>query len=163
MVHKAPGRHCRAGLSLVDVMGMFPDDDAAEAWIAGVRWLNGPRCPHCHSDNVQSGAAHKMPYRCRKCRKWFSVRTGTLMVDSKLGYQVWALAVVLAADPREAKGVVVSLRIPSAMSGLTPEERAQRLPAVVTDKSGSVSWNDGALVQDHAVYGATPTPPSPQP
>ena len=43
---------------------MFPDDDAAEAWIAKVRWPDGPRCPHCDSDNVLTGAAHKtMPYR----------------------------------------------------------------------------------------------------
>jgi len=102
MAYKAPGKHYRAGLSLVDVMGLFPDDAAAEAWIAGVRWPDGPRCPHCDSDNVQSGAAHKMPYRCRKCRKRFSVRTGTVMADSKLGYQVWALAAYLMTT--ELKG-----------------------------------------------------------
>ena len=102
MAHKAPGKHYRAGLSLVDVMKMFPDDATAEAWIAGVRWSNGPVCPHCDSDNVQSGAAHKMPYRCRKCRKRFSVRTGTVMADSKLGYQVWALAAYLMTT--ELKG-----------------------------------------------------------
>ena len=48
--------------------------------------------------NVQHPTAHKtMPYRCRGkgCRKWFSVRTGTVMRDSKLGYQVWAIAVYL--------------------------------------------------------------------
>ena len=37
MAYKAPGEHYRSGLSLVDVMGLFPDDAAAEAWIAGVR------------------------------------------------------------------------------------------------------------------------------
>ena len=30
--------------------------------------------------------------RCRGCDKRFSVRTGSVMADSKLGYQVWAIA-----------------------------------------------------------------------
>lgn len=32
-----------------------------------------------------------MPYWCRACRKWFSVKTGTVMQPSKLGLQVWTL------------------------------------------------------------------------
>ena len=33
-----------------------------------------------------------MPYRCRDCRKRFSVKTGTVMEGSNLGYQTWAIA-----------------------------------------------------------------------
>ena len=36
-----------------------------------------------------------MPYRCRECRKRFSVRSKTVMAESKLGYQVWLLAIYL--------------------------------------------------------------------
>ena len=35
------------------------------------------------------------PFRCRACRKHFSVETNTLMANSNLGYQVWAIAVYL--------------------------------------------------------------------
>ncbi len=93
MAHKAPGKHYREGISLVDVMRMFPDDAAAECWFTEVRWPDGLHCPHCGSTNVQDGTKHKtMPYRCRDCRKWFSVKTGTVMHSSKLGLQVWAVA-----------------------------------------------------------------------
>ena len=93
MAHKAPGQHHRKGLSLIQVTRMFPDDATAEAWIAKVRWPNGPTCPHCASDSVQEGSKHpSMPYRCRTCRKFFSVRTGTAMENSNLGAQVWTLA-----------------------------------------------------------------------
>ena len=75
---------------------MFPDDTAAERWFAEVRWPDGPHCPHCGSTNVQSGAKHEtMPYRCRGCRRRFSVRTGTAMDSSNLGFQTWAVAVYL--------------------------------------------------------------------
>jgi len=71
----------------------FPDDATAEAWFIERRWPEGVTCPHCGSCNVQTGAKHKtMPYRCRACRKRFSVKTGTVMQSSKLGYQTWALA-----------------------------------------------------------------------
>ena len=96
MAHNAPGKHYRKGLSLVEVMRMFPDDASAEQWFIEQRWPNGAHCPHCGSLSVQSGTAHKtMSHRCRDCRKWFSVKTGTVMQSSKLGLQVWALATYL--------------------------------------------------------------------
>ena len=101
---KAPGKHYRKGMSLIEAMRMFPDDGAAEAWFTRIRWPEGPSCPHCHSENVQSGAKHKtMPYRCRTCRKRFSLKTGTVMEASNLGYQVWAMALYLLLT--DLKGV----------------------------------------------------------
>ena len=89
----APGQAHRNGITLVDLIRMFPDDATAEAFFADERWPNGVACPRCGSVSVQSGAAHKtMPYRCRDCRKRFSVKTGTVMESSNLGYQTWALA-----------------------------------------------------------------------
>ena len=85
MAHKAPGKHYREGISLVEVIRRFPDDAAAERWFTEMRWPDGAHCPHCGSVNVQDGTKHKtMPYRCRDCRKWFSVKTGTVMQSSKL-------------------------------------------------------------------------------
>lgn len=45
---------------------------------------------------VQNDTAHpNMPYRCRGCKKFFSVKTGTVMEGSKLGYRVWVIATFL--------------------------------------------------------------------
>ena len=97
MAGKAPGKHHRKGITLIEVTRMFPDDEAAEAWFASVRWPDGVvTCPRCESDNVKTGPKHPtMPYRCRPCRKYFSVKTGTAMESSKLGLQVWAMAMYL--------------------------------------------------------------------
>ncbi|MCY4461905.1 MAG: IS1595 family transposase [Albidovulum sp.] len=106
MAHKAPGKHYREGISLVKLFKMFPDDEAAEKWFTERRWSEGSHCPHCGSVRVQSGAAHKtMPYRCRErgCRKRFSVRTGTCMEASNLGFQIWAIAMYLMST--SLKGV----------------------------------------------------------
>ena len=96
MAQSGPGKSFRTGLTLVDIFRMFPDDETAGQWFAQARWPDGPWCPHCGSLNVQIGAKHEsQPYRCRDCRKRFSVKTGTAMHDSKLGLQVWAIATYL--------------------------------------------------------------------
>ncbi len=91
--HPGPGKASRKGLSIVQLIRKFPDDRTAEDWIAGIRWPGGPVCPHCDSSNVQCGARHpSMNYRCRACRKFFSVRSGTVMQHSNLGAQKWVIA-----------------------------------------------------------------------
>ena len=98
MARNAPGKHFRKGLSLRDLTRRFPDDATAEQWFITQRWPNGVRCPYCGSDNVQVGTKHKsMPFRCRakECAKRFSVKTGTIMQSSKVGYQTWVFAMYL--------------------------------------------------------------------
>ena len=98
MAKKAPGKNFREGLSLLDVMKLFPNDKVAEEWFARVRWGGEPACPKCGSVNIQTKTTHPtMPYRCRDCRKFFSAKTGSVMQSSKLGYQTWAIAMYLLA------------------------------------------------------------------
>ena len=100
MANKAPGKHFRKGISLRELTKMFPDDATAERWFMAIRWADGPVCPSCGSYNVQSDIKHKtMTHRCRDCsdRKFFSLKTGTVMEGSKLGYQTWAFALYLLA------------------------------------------------------------------
>ncbi|MBF2759470.1 MAG: IS1595 family transposase [Ectothiorhodospiraceae bacterium AqS1] len=96
MSQKAPGKHYRKGMSLIGLFRKFPTDREAEQWFVEQRWGNEPECPHCKSTRVQTGAKHpSMPYRCRDCGKRFSVKTGTVMQSSKLGFQVWLIAMYL--------------------------------------------------------------------
>ena len=96
MAQKAPGKHFRKGLSLIEITRMFPDDASAEAWFVKSHWPDGVYCPSCGSVNVQERATRKpQPYRCRDCRKDFSVKTDTIMHNSPLGLQIWAIAIYL--------------------------------------------------------------------
>ena len=85
---------------------MFCTEDAAHRWFERKRWADGPFCPHCGSMNVQEGIKHPaMTHRCRDCpkRPMFSLRAGTAMQSSKLGYKVWAVAIYAGAT--NIKGV----------------------------------------------------------
>ncbi len=75
---------------------MFPDEKSAETWFDSMRWPDGTVCPRCRGSSVQSSTAYpSMPYRCRDCGKRFSVRAGSMMADTKLGYRVRAVAMFL--------------------------------------------------------------------
>ena len=74
MPKKAPGKSYREGLSLTKLFKMFPDDETAERWFIETRWPNGVACPNCGSANI-ANCRKPQPYRCRDCRKSFSVKT----------------------------------------------------------------------------------------
>lgn len=98
MARNAPGMHMRKGMSLIQLFKMFPDDETAEKWFIHTRWPDGMACPRCGSVRVSEQAKHPtMPHHCRDCRRYFSVKIGTVMECSRLGYQIWALAVYLFA------------------------------------------------------------------
>ena len=75
MAKNAPGKHYRDGITLAELFQRFPDDKTAEKWFVECRWEHGIRCAYCDSDNVHEHASHAtMPYRCRDCKKRFSVK-----------------------------------------------------------------------------------------
>ncbi len=94
----APGRSDRQGMTVLELMQKFPTEEAATKWFEGIIWREGRYCPHCgsvHTIECASGAAHPMPYRCQDCRRYFSVRKGTLMERSKIPMQKWVIAIYL--------------------------------------------------------------------
>ena len=91
-----PGKSYRKGISLIEAVKMFDTEEKAEAWFVEQRWVDGAICPHCESVNVATIANRKpQPYRCRDCRKHFSVKTGTLLHSSNIPLSKWAIAFYL--------------------------------------------------------------------
>ena len=86
-----------SSLSLVQLLDRFPTDAAAEEWFEQQRWPDGVRiCPDCGSERTRDVPGRKpMPFWCLDCRSYFSVRKGTVMQSSKLGYRTWLIAMYL--------------------------------------------------------------------
>lgn len=101
---KAPGKAYRRGLTVFQLFERFPDEASARQWFEGVRWANGRYCGHCGSDDTHEVPNEKpMPYRCRSCRKYFSVKVGTPMQSSKLPLRKWVVAMYMMST--SLKGV----------------------------------------------------------
>ena len=100
----APGRADRVGLSVFQLFALFPDEAAARTWFEQVRWADGRFCPHCWSENTKPVPNERpQPYHCSDCRRYFSIKTGTVMQSSRLPLRTWVMALYLMST--SLKGV----------------------------------------------------------
>ena len=95
MAKKAPGKAHREGLTVIELMDMYPTEEAATAWFESIVWPDGRHCPKCGSIRTREASHAKMPCWCTDCRSYFSVKTGTAMQRSKIPLRKWAIAIYL--------------------------------------------------------------------
>ena len=100
---KGPGQNYRKGITLFELTEMFPDETSARKWFEGLVWKGGRHCPRCGSFRTHEASHKTMPYRCTDCRKYFSVKTGTLAEGSNLSLRKWVFAIYL--ESTSLKGV----------------------------------------------------------
>ena len=93
---KAPGKNDREGISLIEIMDLFPTEQSATEWFEAHVWPDGRCCGHCGSTATKAVPSGKpMPYWCTDCRSYFSVKTGTALERSKVPMRKWAIAIYL--------------------------------------------------------------------
>ena len=98
------GKSYREGITLTELTRLFPDEEAATEWFASIVWGGERCCGHCGSLNTKPVPnAKPMPYWCPDCRKYFSVRTGTVLRRSHISLQDWAFGIYL--EVTNLKGV----------------------------------------------------------
>lgn len=89
-------------VSLYQFFQRFPDEAAARTYFETNRWSGEVSCPHCGSLSVAPVKSMKpMPYRCRDCRQHFSVRTGTVLAESRLPLHKWLMAIYMMTTARK--------------------------------------------------------------
>src|SRR5579871_2884207 len=76
---------------------MYHDDDAAREHLETVLWPQGPVCPKCgvmgdRITKLQGKSTRPGVYKCKDCRKPFSVTVGTVMERSHIPLHKWVLA-----------------------------------------------------------------------
>jgi transposase-like protein len=86
--------------SAFDFIARFPDEKSAREYLASGRWPNGVTCIHCGHNEVWSVRGGEF-FTCKACRKQFTVRTGTVMQDSKIPLRKWVFAMYLMTVSRK--------------------------------------------------------------
>lgn len=86
---------------------IYRDDAAARAHLEGIRWPDGPTCPHCgnaDADRIRrlEGEAHRPGLlSCYECRRQFSVTVGTVFERSHVPLHKWVLATDLLCSSKK--------------------------------------------------------------
>ncbi|MFD3192006.1 IS1595 family transposase [Sedimentitalea sp. HM32M-2] len=94
----------------------FHDEAAAFEHIEGMLWADGPVCPHCgvvdsayRLTGVRTKPSKKNPegkerhglWKCRECRKQFTLRKGTIFEESHLPLTLWLQAIHLMVSSKK--------------------------------------------------------------
>src|SRR6202162_5542563 len=85
---------------------IFHDDNAAREHLERVLWPFGPVCPRCGvmGDRITKLSGHSTRpgvYKCKDCRKPFSVTVGTVMERSHIPLSKWVFAAHLMAASKK--------------------------------------------------------------
>lgn len=83
----------------------FHKEPAAFAYLESVLWPNGPVCPHCKSENqstkLEGKATRIGVYKCRPCRKQFTVKVGTVFESGHIPLHKMLQAVFLICSSKK--------------------------------------------------------------
>jgi transposase-like protein len=85
---------------------IFHDDEKAREHLESLLWTDGPFCPHCgvignRITKLQGKSTRPGVYKCKDCRKPFSVTIGTVMERSHVALCKWVLAAELMASSKK--------------------------------------------------------------
>jgi transposase-like protein len=85
--------------NLLEAIRYFSDLDVATDYVAKLRWPQGPICPRC-GGLEHSYLTTRRIWKCRACKRQFSVKLGTIFEDSPLGLDKWLPAIWLIANSK---------------------------------------------------------------
>jgi transposase-like protein len=88
----------------------FSDVEKAREYLEKARWAKGVECPHCGTvgDHYQitgkstsNAPARKGVWKCKKCRKQFSVTVGTIFEGSHIPLNKWLAAIFVLCSSKK--------------------------------------------------------------
>lgn len=135
--------------TLIEAVRYFANLDRCTEIMAGMRWPNGPECPVCGSKE-HSYLKTRRVWKCKSCKKQFSVKVGTVMEDSPIALDKWFVAMWMIANDKNG---VSSYEIHRAL-GITQKSGWFLLHRIrVAMKTGSFTKFAGVCESDETYVG----------
>lgn len=143
-------------------------EPAACEFLERQRWGSDPACPRCGATDVykmrdrETGEREKnLRWRCRGCEQMFSVRTGTVLEESRLPLRHWVHAFWRACSSKKG---VSALQI-SRECGITHKSALFLMHrirlAMAPNSDGSPRQLEGTIEADETFVGGKPRFPKP--
>ncbi len=83
--------------TLLEAIRYFADPDVCLSFVANLRWPHGPICPQCGGVEPSFLKTRRL-WKCRACKKQFSVKVGTIFEDSPIGLDKWLPALWMVVN-----------------------------------------------------------------
>jgi transposase-like protein len=87
----------RLPATLPDAIRYFSDPDVANEYVVSLRWPGGPVCPRCGATEHSDVSTRRL-WKCKACKRQFSVKVGMVFEGSPLGLDKWLPAIWVAAN-----------------------------------------------------------------
>src|SRR6266496_3465827 len=85
--------------NLLGAVRYFSDQDVCVQFVAKLRWPDGAVCPRCGAME-HSYLTTRRVWKCKACKKQFSVKLGTIFEDSAIPLDKWLVCVWLIANSK---------------------------------------------------------------
>lgn len=85
--------------TLIEAVRYFSDRQTCVDFVAELRWPSGPVCPSC-GGTEHSYLTTRYLWKCKNCKRQFSVKVGTIFEDSALGLDKWLVSIWLIANSK---------------------------------------------------------------
>jgi transposase-like protein len=83
--------------TLLEAIQYFSDEQVCIDAVAMMRWPNGPICPDCETAKPYNLKTQKR-FKCRECRRQFSVKVNSIFEDSPISLKKWLPALWLIVN-----------------------------------------------------------------
>ncbi|GEM53970.1 DDE transposase [Flavobacterium branchiophilum] len=81
-------------MNILDFYKVYPDEESCKNKFKEIRDKEGVVCRKCNN-STHYWKQDRDQYECKKCRNRITLRSGTVMENSKLSYQYWFIAMHL--------------------------------------------------------------------
>lgn len=144
-------------------------EDQAREYLEGLRWPNGPICPHCGSDQsvkLNGKATRPGVHKCKDsdCRKQFTVTVGTIFERSHIPLRKWIMAFCLVCSSKKGISALQLQRMLDLKSYKSAWHMAHRIRFAMTQEplKGMLGGKGKVVEADETWIGARrPTPGGP--
>src|ERR1700689_740013 len=88
--------------NLMEAIRYFSDPERAFDFVVKMRWPDGQvTCPLCGHDKTSFLSTRRI-WKCKGCKRQFSIKVGTIFEDSPLGFDKWLPAIWLIANSKNS-------------------------------------------------------------
>jgi transposase-like protein len=154
-------------ITVTELATQIPTDEAAAIYLEKLRWKTQPVCPHCGSINdhyflnpqgegrkTRTGnVSTRRVWKCKDCRKQFSVTTGTIFHGTKVSLRIWIFVLFEMAANKNG----IAAREVSRKYGLPPKTAwfmTQRIREAMNNRAPHMMV--GTIVADETWIGGDP-------